>query len=121
MQAPRLIVSTGGGIDDPRGVGKALPRTAGGGRRPDSDPHRGSRAAGPEQYWMPEPRVMPGSDNAKVLLATFGTLGDLYPFIAMAKAIAACGLEPVIAAQEMHREAIESEAIGYAPMRPDIS
>jgi rhamnosyltransferase subunit B len=64
---------------------------------------------------------MSGSDHAKVLLATFGTLGDLYPFIAIAKAIAACGLEPVIAAAEMHREAIESEAIGYTPMRPDIS
>jgi UDP:flavonoid glycosyltransferase YjiC (YdhE family) len=64
---------------------------------------------------------MSGSDRAKVLLATFGTLGDIYPFIAMAKAIAACGLEPVIAAPGDAREAVESEAIGYAPIRPNIS
>ena len=57
----------------------------------------------------------------KILLATFGTLGDLYPFIAIAKALVARGLAPVLAAPEMHRAAIEAEAIAYAPIRPDMS
>jgi UDP:flavonoid glycosyltransferase YjiC (YdhE family) len=39
--------------------------------------------------------------SRRILLATFGTLGDIYPFVAMAKALAARGLEPLIAAPAM--------------------
>jgi hypothetical protein len=63
---------------------------------------------------------MSGSDHAKVLLATFGTLGDIYPFIAIAKAIAACGLSPSSGRRRCTARPIESEAIGYTPIRPDI-
>jgi UDP:flavonoid glycosyltransferase YjiC (YdhE family) len=55
----------------------------------------------------------------KAALATFGTLGDIYPFIAMAHALTERGIEPTIAAPEMYRDAIESEAIHYARLRPD--
>ena len=54
----------------------------------------------------------------KTVLATFGTLGDIYPFIAIAMALRARGFAPVIAAPEMHRRAIESEGVAYALLRP---
>ncbi len=54
----------------------------------------------------------------KVVLATFGTLGDIYPFIAIARALQARGFAPVIAAPEMYKRAIEAEGIGFAPLRP---
>jgi rhamnosyltransferase subunit B len=55
----------------------------------------------------------------KAALATFGTLGDVYPFIAIAHALAKRGIEPTIAAPEMYRDAIQSEGIDYARLRPD--
>ncbi|ACB95428.1 glycosyltransferase [Beijerinckia indica] len=54
----------------------------------------------------------------KIVLATFGTLGDIYPFIAIALAMKARGFAPVIAAPEMHKRAIEGENIAFVLMRP---
>lgn len=54
----------------------------------------------------------------RVLLATFGTLGDVYPFIAIAHAMRLRGLDVVIAAPQMHRDAVEREGIAYARLRP---
>lgn len=51
----------------------------------------------------------------RILLATFGTLGDIYPFIAIAHAVRRRDLDVVIAAPEMHRGSIERERIAYAP------
>jgi UDP:flavonoid glycosyltransferase YjiC (YdhE family) len=57
----------------------------------------------------------------KALLATFGTLGDVYPFIAIALALKARGIKAVIAAPGIYRQAIEAENIAYAVLRPDES
>ncbi|HEY8260884.1 MAG TPA: glycosyltransferase [Methylosinus sp.] len=54
----------------------------------------------------------------RILLATFGTLGDIYPFIAIAHAVRRRGLDVVIAAPEMHRRSIEREGVAYARLRP---
>lgn len=54
----------------------------------------------------------------RVLLVTFGTLGDIYPFIAIAHAMRRRGLDVVIAAPEMHRGSIEREGVAYARLRP---
>lgn len=54
----------------------------------------------------------------RILLATFGTLGDIYPFIAVAHAVSRRGLDVVIAAPEMHRGSIEREGVAYARLRP---
>lgn len=54
----------------------------------------------------------------KACLATFGTLGDIYPFIAIALALKRRGIVPVISAPEMHRRAIEGEDIAYERLRP---
>jgi UDP:flavonoid glycosyltransferase YjiC (YdhE family) len=54
----------------------------------------------------------------RILLATFGTLGDIYPFIAIAHAMRRRGFDAVIAAPEMHRGSIEREGLEYARLRP---
>ncbi|MBY6241135.1 glycosyltransferase [Methylosinus sp. Sm6] len=54
----------------------------------------------------------------RILLATFGTLGDIYPFIAMAHAVRRRGLDVVVAAPEMHKGSIEREGLAYARLRP---
>jgi rhamnosyltransferase subunit B len=54
----------------------------------------------------------------RVVLATTGTLGDLHPFIALALALRARGLAPVIAAMEDYRGAVEAENLAFHAVRP---
>lgn len=54
----------------------------------------------------------------RILFATFGSLGDVFPYIGIARALLRRGHRPVIATTDMHRDAIEAEGIEYAPMRP---
>ncbi|HJT36218.1 MAG TPA: glycosyltransferase, partial [Pirellulales bacterium] len=55
-----------------------------------------------------------------VVLATFGSLGDLHPFVALAKGLQSRGHEPIIATSEYHRELLERHRIGFHPVRPDL-
>ena len=54
----------------------------------------------------------------RILFAAFGSLGDVFPYIGIARALLRRGHRPVIATTDMHRDAIEAEGIEYAPMRP---
>lgn len=57
----------------------------------------------------------------KIVLATFGSLGDLHPFIAIGRALAAHGHRPVVASFPEYRHAVESAGVGFAPLRPDMT
>jgi rhamnosyltransferase subunit B len=56
----------------------------------------------------------------RIVLATFGSLGDLHPFIALAKELQARGHVPVVATSEFHRERIERQGIEFFPVQPDL-
>jgi len=56
----------------------------------------------------------------RIVFATFGSLGDLHPYLAIALTLKQRGHHPVIATSDMHREAIASEHIEFAPMRPSV-
>jgi rhamnosyltransferase subunit B len=56
----------------------------------------------------------------RIVIATHGSLGDLHPFIALAKALQARGHEPVVATGECHRERVERLGIAFHRMRPDL-
>jgi UDP:flavonoid glycosyltransferase YjiC (YdhE family) len=55
----------------------------------------------------------------RVLIATFGSLGDLNPYLALARGLAARGHEPILATHAYYREIIESEGFELRPVRPD--
>lgn len=57
--------------------------------------------------------------GAKILIATFGSLGDLHPFVALAHALARNGFAPVIATSAAYADYILGEGLGFAPIRPD--
>ncbi len=61
---------------------------------------------------------MPAS-APKILIATFGSLGDLHPFVALAHSLAGEGFDPVLAAPENYRDYIRSEGLSFAAVRPD--
>lgn len=56
----------------------------------------------------------------KIVLATFGTYGDVHPFIALALALKQRGMVPTIAAAEAYRGKIQAEGIAFHHMRPDV-
>jgi rhamnosyltransferase subunit B len=57
----------------------------------------------------------------KIVIATFGSLGDLNPYVALAHALRREGFRPVLATSETYRAFVEGEGLGFAPMRPDLS
>lgn len=58
--------------------------------------------------------------NKRIILTTHGTLGDLYPFIAIALELKNRGHRPVIATSEYHRRKIEAASLEFHAVRPDI-
>ncbi len=57
---------------------------------------------------------------ARIVLATFGSYGDLNPFLALGLELKRRGHEAVIAACEGYRADVERLGLGFAPVRPDI-
>ena len=57
---------------------------------------------------------------AKIVLATFGSLGDMHPKIALALELKKRGHAVTIAAMEFYRERIEPLGLGFAPMAPHL-
>lgn len=55
----------------------------------------------------------------KILIATFGSLGDLHPFVALAHALAREGFAPVIATSAAYADYIRGEGLGFVAVRPD--
>lgn len=57
----------------------------------------------------------------RVVLATVGSLGDLHPYIAVARALKARGASPVLATVPEYREPVEREGIGFALVGPGFA
>jgi len=55
----------------------------------------------------------------KVVPATFGTHGDVHPFIAVALRLRSAGFEPVIATDSIYRCKIESAGVAFHRLRPE--
>ncbi len=57
---------------------------------------------------------------AKIVLSTFGSLGDVHPKIALGIELKKRGHEVVFNLMEFYREKIESLGFEFSPLRPDI-
>src|SRR5947208_7410728 len=57
----------------------------------------------------------------RIVLATHGSLGDLHPFLALAKGVQARGHEPVVATNGHHRERVERQGVGFHPVGTDLN
>jgi rhamnosyltransferase subunit B len=61
---------------------------------------------------------MARSSGKRILIATLGSLGDLFPYLAIAKELLRRGHRPVIATLDRYRGAVEAEGVGFTVMRP---
>jgi len=58
---------------------------------------------------------------ARILVTTFGSYGDLYPYLAIGIELQKLGHRVSLATSAGYRERVESERLGFIPVRPDIS
>lgn len=56
----------------------------------------------------------------RIVIATFGSYGDIHPFIAVALRLKQLGFAPVIATMEFYRRKVESEGLAFRPVRPSL-
>src|SRR5215213_898473 len=63
--------------------------------------------------------VMGGLVGKRVVITTFGSFGDLNPYLGLALGLKARGHDPVIATAEFYRPFVEAEGVGFRPVRPD--
>jgi len=54
----------------------------------------------------------------RILIATFGSLGDLHPYVAIAIELKRRGHRPLIATVDRYQAIVEAEGIDFAVMRP---
>ena len=58
---------------------------------------------------------------SRFLFATLGSLGDLHPYIAVARALITRGHQAVIATAEDYRADVNGAGVEFAPMRPSMA
>ena len=56
----------------------------------------------------------------RIVFCSFGSLGDVYPILALAREMMRRGHSPVIATNAVYRQLVESEGVGFHPVRPDV-
>ena len=56
----------------------------------------------------------------RIILNTFGSFGDIHPYMAVAMELQRRGHTPVVATMEIYREKIEGAGLEFAPVRPNI-
>jgi rhamnosyltransferase subunit B len=56
----------------------------------------------------------------RIVLTTFGSHGDLHPYLAVALGLKARGHEPVMATCACYRQKVEAAGIGFHSVRPDV-
>ena len=57
---------------------------------------------------------------ARIVLTTWGSYGDLFPYLGLASELQRRGHAPLIATSPVHRPAIERAGVAFRPVRPDI-
>ncbi|HEV2802615.1 MAG TPA: nucleotide disphospho-sugar-binding domain-containing protein [Pyrinomonadaceae bacterium] len=57
---------------------------------------------------------------AKIVFSTFGSFGDVHPYVAIALELKARGHRPLIATTEIYREKMDALGLEFHPVRPDV-
>lgn len=57
----------------------------------------------------------------RIVLSTFGSYGDMHPYMAIAAELRARGHQPVIATSELYREKIQIAGFEFVPVRPHMA
>lgn len=56
----------------------------------------------------------------RIVLTTFGSYGDIHPYMAIAAELRERGYDPVVATSELYREKLQTAGFAFTPVRPHI-
>ncbi len=59
-------------------------------------------------------------DGKRIVISTFGSFGDVHPYVAIALELKTRGHHPLIATTEVYREKMEAVGLDFHPVRPDM-
>ena len=59
-------------------------------------------------------------NGKRIILSTFGSFGDVHPYVAIALELKQRGHRPVLATSEVYREKAEAAGVEFYPIRPDM-
>ena len=62
--------------------------------------------------------IMPG--GKRIVLTTFGSYGDIHPYMALAMELQERGHHPVIATSELYREKMQAAGFDFVAVRPNL-
>jgi len=60
------------------------------------------------------------SARKRIILTTFGSYGDIHPYMALAAELRSRGHEPVIATSELYREKMQTASFDFVSVRPQL-
>ena len=67
----------------------------------------------------PTPREV-GRAQKRIVFCTFGSLGDIYPVLALAREMKRRGHSPLITTTECYHQLVESQGVAFYPIRPNV-
>jgi hypothetical protein len=56
----------------------------------------------------------------RIVLSCWGSFGDVFPYVGLARAIKARGHSPVVATMEAYRHTVEQAGVEFAPVGPEV-
>ena len=59
-------------------------------------------------------------ESKRIVLSTYGSFGDIHPYISIALELRRRGHRPVIATSEIYREKMDAVGVEFHPVRPDM-
>ncbi|HEY6806967.1 MAG TPA: glycosyltransferase [Pyrinomonadaceae bacterium] len=57
---------------------------------------------------------------AKIIISTFGSFGDIHPYMSLAMELQSRGHNPVLATMDYYREKIQDAGLSFVPVRPNV-
>jgi len=58
--------------------------------------------------------------SARIVITTFGSFGDVFPYVGLARGLMERGHRPVIATSSYYRGALARAGVPFLPVRPDV-
>lgn len=84
----------------------------------------GDSPGAPVPHWPRLKACVPSLNDdeivARIILNTFGSFGDIHPYLAVALGLKRRGHQAVIATSEVYRPKTEDEGLEFRPVRPDV-
>jgi rhamnosyltransferase subunit B len=75
----------------------------------------------PETLRVSDPGKIPMTSSKRIVITTFGSYGDIHPYMAIAMELRARGHRPLIATSELYREKMQACGFDFVAVRPNIA